>query len=395
MDPLHARYPFFEAAREAVEEAGVSLAALVAEDAPAVSRGRERVERALLEGVTAPEDPGAWNVRDELLSYPIARILVSLIDAPAAVEKYAAAEAATARERVVEDVAADDDLRSAPNERTDLDALLREFDLARQVTPETEGPTATTGSNGAAGPNDRGGRDPAWYRVAVGPYLALSDPEWGTEWRLVNRDLVAGAVRVEREELWALLEEAVRRRIAEGLPFEGLRDSPDGAAIADALEAEIADLRDLLSDRDEVGEIDTVVPDLFPPCMANLLAKAERGAALEPFESFALMAFLTGIGMEADEIVAFCRNSSLDAEQIRFQTEYLRDERGVQYVPPSCETLHAYGVCENEDDHWEVAPHPLVYYQKRLAAVDDKDVVDWRETEEAEGTDEAEGAEEA
>lgn len=370
MDPLHARYPFFEAARTAVASAGVSLANLVAEDAPAVTRGRERVERALLEGVTAPEDPGAWNVLDELLSYPIARILVSLIDAPAAVEKYAAAEAATAHERFVEDFATDDDLRSAPAAHADLDDVLREFDLDDDVTPE-----ASERKSGVSGPDG--------YRVAVGAYLTLSSPTWGPKWRLVNRELAAGAVRVERRELYRMLREAVRRRVAEGLPFEGLRDSSDGATIAEELEAEISDLRDLLSDRDEVGEIDTVVPDLFPPCMTGLLEKADRGAPLEPFESFALMAFLTGIGMDADEIIVFCRQSSLDAEQIRYQTEYLRDEAGAQYAPPSCETLHAYGVCQNEDDHWKVAGHPLVYYEKRLTAADDADLTDWREDENA------------
>ena len=52
MDAFHAKYPFFEAARDAVAEASVSLPDLVAADAPAVERARERVERALLEGTT-------------------------------------------------------------------------------------------------------------------------------------------------------------------------------------------------------------------------------------------------------------------------------------------------------------------------------------------------------
>jgi len=186
-------------------------------------------------------------------------------------------------------------------------------------------------------------------------------------------------VRVERDELFRLLERAVRERVREGLPFE----LAEGGDLAEQLESQIADLRRLLSDRSYVGEIDVVVPELFPPCMRNLIDKAERGAELPPPESFALMAFLTGIGMDADEIVAFCADTSLDAEGIVYQTEYLRDDTGTQYPPPTCETLSAYGVCHNEEDHWQVAADPLAYYESRLADVDEGSYTDWRERAEA------------
>jgi len=159
------------------------------------------------------------------------------------------------------------------------------------------------------------------------------------------------------------------------LPFDGL---DEGAGIAAELEAELTDLRRLLSERSRVGEIDFVARELFPPCIENLLQKAEDGIELEGFEQFTLMAFLTGIGMDADEIVAFCEESSLEPEGIRYQTEYLKDDRGTQYPPPSCETLSAYGICHNEDDHWKIAGHPLAYYQEQLDAAD-AELVDWRE----------------
>jgi len=363
MDPLHARYPFFGVAREAVATADVSLPELVAAEAPAVARGRERVERALMEGTVASETPGEYTGRDELLSYPIARILVSLLDSSAAVEKYATAEARTAAERFREDDASDDGLRSTATTGVELDDVLREFDLADDVRPASE-------------PRNRA---PDRYWVAVTAYLRLVGSDWGDAWRLVTRELVRGEVRVERDELFRLLERAVRERVREGLPFE----LAEGGDLAEQLESQIADLRRLLSDRSYVGEIDVVVPELFPPCMRNLIDKAERGAELPPPESFALMAFLTGIGMDADEIVAFCADTSLDAEGIVYQTEYLRDDTGTQYPPPTCETLSAYGVCHNEEDHWQVAADPLAYYESRLADVDEGSYTDWRERAEA------------
>ena len=359
IDPLHARYPFLSAARDAVTETDIDLGTLVAEGAPAVDRGRERVERALLAGVVDSETPDEWQTDDELLSYPIARILVSLLDSPAAVDKYAAAEAKTAIERLEADIErGDDGLRSTTTPRLDRETLLAELDLASAVRPEGDSVA-----------------DPEWFRLTVASYLHLATGARGDRWRLVNREVLAGDVRVEREELMRLLRTAIRRRVADGLPFEGLEE---GEGIAAALEAELADLRRLLSQRADVGEIDFVARELFPPCIENLLQKTEAGVELDAIESFTLMAFLTGIGMDSDEIVAFCANASLEPEGIRYQTEYLSDDRGTQYPPPSCETLSAYGICHNEDDHWKQAAHPLAYYRQRVDAAGE-DLTDWRE----------------
>jgi len=358
--PLYARYPFLEAARQAVGEMGVDIETLIAEGAPAVDRGRKRVERALLAGRVDAEEPDEWREADELLSYPIARILVSLLDSGAAIDKYAAAEAKTAVERLEEDFeTGDDGLRSTTSARLDRETVLDELGLSTAIRPETT----------------HSSRDPEWFRVGVGSYLRLAAGGRGDDWRLVNREVADGDVRVAREELFALLRTAIRRRVAGGLPFEGLTE---GEGIVEPLEADLGELRRLLSERTVVGKIDFVNRELFPPCIENLLLKAEDGIELEGFESFTLMAFLTGIGMAADEIVDFCAESSLDPEGIRYQTEYLKDDRGTQYPPPSCETLSAYGICHNEDDHWKTASHPLAYYQARLEASDD-DLVDWRD----------------
>jgi DNA primase large subunit len=372
MRALHAKYPFFESAREAVEQADAALPTLIAEDAPAVERGLERVERALLAG-TVESAEGTWSTRNELLSYPIARILVSLVDAPAAVEKYAAAEAATARERFEADFEREDDLRSG-GASVDLETVLREFDLSEVVVAES--------------PADRPARSEDRYRVAVGAYLRLSSADWGDDWRLVNRELTEGRVRVTRAELSRLLEVAVERRVAEGLPFEGIAEND---ALVEALDGKIASLRDLLADRSGTRQLDTVVPELFPPCMGTLLGKVRRGAELDAEATFSLTAFLTGIGMDTDEIVALYRDSSVDAETIRYQIEYLQNTPVTQYPPPSCATMEAYDLCVKDEDErglCESVSHPMSYYGDALESVEASEVDDWRdrgvETDEAE-----------
>lgn len=352
MDPLDARYPFLSSARRAVREAGVDLATLVGSSDPVVDRAGERVERALLEGTTDSETPREWSAREELLSYPVARILVSLLDADAAVEKYAVAEATTAYDRFRTDVRSDD----GRADRVDLGTLLREFDLAGRCRSE---------------PPSRGAPEPQWFRLGVGAYLDLADPSWSDDWRLVNRELADGEVRVEREELHRLLRAAIRARVAEGLPFDGVDDD-----IAAELEREVADLRELLADRTATADVDSVVPELFPPCLADLLERVRGGESVSPPARFALLSFLVAVGMETEGVVGIT-DDSLDPTTVAETVDTLRDRGGSQYPPPSCATLASYGVCENREDHRAVAAHPLDYYERQLRDADDP--TDWRE----------------
>ncbi len=372
MDPLYARYPFFEGAREAVREADLSPAALVRADAPAVERGRERVERALMEGTVAAEEPRRWDVDTEVLSYPIARILVSLIDTPAAVEKYAVAEAATARERFNADFAADDELESAGRTRASLGEALREFDLADAVRPDREDPA---GAGPGAGSGRRG---PTHYWIGLGPYLDLAAAGWGGRWRLVNREVAAGEVRVTDDDLSRLLEAAIQRRVASGLPLE-IRGSEGGNAIAEALAPAIADLRELLNDHDATGRtsVEAVVPALFPPCMRTLVQRARDDADLPTTAEFSLTSFLVALGMDQDDVTTLLDAEGGVAERIGTRVEYLAERDGTQYPPPSCATMKAYGDCVDPDERCETISNPLSYYTDAVREAGD--VRDWRE----------------
>jgi len=349
MDRLHARYPFLEAAREAVAEEAVDLATVVERDREVVDRARERVLAALDgEGVGSPRrDP-----RVELLSYPVARVLVSAVDEHVLLRYYARAEAATAHERFTTDLGTTTELKSVERTSLELGELLREFGLTEAVRPSGDG-----------------------YRVAVSAYLRLATDLWGEEWRLVNRALADGEVPVTDGELRTLLREAVRIRVEAGLPF----DVPD--AIAASLEDETAAVREALAELDLTREIDTVVPELFPPCMTALLDAIRTGEHLEHHSRFAITAFLTSIGMSTDEIVELYRvNAGFGEEVTRYQTDHIRGETSpTEYSPPSCATMQSYGDCVNKDDLCERISHPMAYYERRLEDADEDELEDWRE----------------
>lgn len=352
MERLHARYPFLEASREAVEAADVDVAALLDGGGPAVERGRERVERALVEGRTDAESPATVSDRAELLSYPVARALVSLLDIPGAVEKYAAAEAATARERFVTDFEADLKLKSTEGSRLSLDRLLTDFDLSGRVEPIGD----------------------QRFSVDVTAYLELAGPLDDDRFRLATRPLSDGTVPVARPELYTLLREAVRRRVADGLPLSV--PEPLAASLEDDLES----VRRMVSDVEPPMGFETIVPGLFPPCMRALLTRARGTESLPEHSRFSLLAFLTAAGLNDDEVVELCAFEGEMAKSVRSQVRRIWDEdEGGVVTPPSCAVMVEYGDCVDKDDVCETIDHPLAYYEARLEDAPDDRLSDWRD----------------
>jgi DNA primase large subunit len=334
MRRLHARYPFLQASREAVQAAEVDLGVLVTESGPAVERGRERVERALLAGTVAAE--GRTSTRAELLSYPVARVLVSLLDTPGAVEKYANAEAALAHSRFTEDFDDDAQLKSTDRERLSLDRLLADFDLGSKVRPTGEG----------------------GFEVEVTAYLKLASALEAEQWRLVARDLHDGVVPVRRPELYTLLREAVRRRVADDLPLS----VPEG--VAEALVSEVRALKDAVADVELRDAPSVVEPELFPPCVKALLRRAPN---LDRRGRFALVSFLAVLDVDADAVLSFYGvETESDADSVTYQFERLADERGSAFPPPSCATMQAFDLCVDRDDLCAEIGHPVSYYAERV-----------------------------
>ncbi len=353
MNQLHARYPFLRSAREAVAAADVDLAAVVRDEQAVVERAMARIEGALTDGTIGEQHR---RTRVEVLSYPVARVLVSAVDEHVLTRKYTRAEAATAHDRLETDRQGTA-LKSSTRRRLSLGDLLEEFDLSGAVT-ET----------------------PDRYRVEVGTYLRLAADQFGDEWRLVNRELQDGAVPVGESSLLALVREAVRQRVAEGLPL-GVPDT-----VAAELDPQQARIRELLADLELTRDIDTVVPEMFPPCMTHLLDQVQKGEHLEHHSRFAIASFLTSIGLSTDEIVdLFKVNPGFGEDVTRYQVDHIRGATSsTEYSPPSCATMQSYGDCVNMDDRCDTISHPLAYYGDALDDADEDDIVDWREQQAAE-----------
>src|SRR5659263_413690 len=97
-----AYFPFVNAAATYVEALDFNLDELFTERAfePIRERGKSRVLEAIGDGIKRNPNPDKVSAKKELLSYPVARILVSCINDSYLIKRYALSEAKSAFEKV-------------------------------------------------------------------------------------------------------------------------------------------------------------------------------------------------------------------------------------------------------------------------------------------------------
>ena len=353
MDPLAARYPFLTTARAAVEAADVDLVDVVtAEHSPIIAHALTRIEGAIHEGRVPDPIPDS---RVELLSYPVARVLISIVDDAALTDRYALAEARRAFDLYREDREVADDLRSSRGMGLTQSKLLAEFGLETAIREHDDG-----------------------YDVTVPAYLKLASQLRETRWRLINRHVANGFVPVVQTELDELIREAIRDRIAEDLPLQ----VPD--EIAASLASDADSIVDLLADVVIPTDIDEVIPAAFPPCLATLVEALQSADDPSELDSFVVISFLSTIGMTPEHIVEYIGpDDATAAELLRYQANHIHGgNSATAYPPPSCRTMEALGLCVDDPDRCQEAGHPLNGYVNRLE--DYAGGIDWRERSQSE-----------
>jgi DNA primase large subunit len=325
-----ARYPFLKEAAERVKAEGVALDELLAGRAYERARllGYDRVLTALekfdLEDRPVGTEADALN---ELLSYPIARMIVSAASDPFLTRRYAIAEAKLANRRLAREDAAF------------LHAAAAELGL--DLVPEDGG-----------------------FRMHFTDFLKFTNQMREKEWKLINQRVAGGHVLLPKEKSVRVLQNAVQRKIDEELPL------PVNDAIVDALDDEVREVRRLLGEKrkhwkaDEVGSIRIT---RFPPCMYNLLAAIQNHENVAHMGRFAIVAFLHHAGLSNEEIYRmFGDVPDFAADVTRYQIDHITGtSSSTEYTPPECSTMKSYGLCPGPDALCLTLTHPLTYYRRK------------------------------
>jgi len=201
------------------------------------------------------------------------------------------------------------------------------------------------------------------FEVDFRSYLKNSVSIREPKWKLINRDLRKGFVRISKDEIVRLLEESIQRRILERTKI-GLVEVPD------FLKERIETLRNLVKRQrgTEIGVSKTFVFEALPPCIRDFYQSARTGKHLSHTARFTLVTFLVNVGFSVDEIVELFKSfSDFDERKTRYHLGTIigTDKEKTRYFPPKCDTIKRYGFCV-PDGFCKSVRHPMSYYRKAL-----------------------------
>jgi DNA primase large subunit len=328
-----ARYPFMKGASAYAKQSKVELEELLRHSAfyQARMRGKKRVldsiEKAKVEDNTMATEEDRLQ---EVLSYPIARILVSCVGDGFLIRRYALAEAKAAYERM---------------QTEKVEVLMQ---IAEELGVEASLLDGVPSMHFA-------------------DFLRFTSAMRSKEWKLVNTEVKRGLVSLPKVKFARVLEQALYDKIEDELPL------PITKWMLDALKQEVSQLKTLaeeMKDRyraEELGEVDV---ESFPPCMKRLVAMAQAGENISHPGRFALTSFLFNIGLSREEILKlFSGSPDFDESKTKYQIDHITGEiSGTTYTPPECSTMRTNSVCFNRDDLCKLdwVKHPLIYYRAKM-----------------------------
>jgi DNA primase large subunit len=329
---LAAKYPFLKESSQYLKDSDVSLDQLVTGVAYERARmiGKERVMEAVENGII--DDHSMASEVDaslELLSYPVARMIISVVADPMLINRYAIAEAKKADER----------LRG--ENLPFIQKVAQELGLAVSYDDST-------------------------ISVDFTDFLRFSSTMRSKDWKLVNQRVLDGKVIVTKRRLVRLIQQMLTDKISSELPL------PVSEEIIQVFSAEREELGAIMAQRQAEAKSRTmgrVSIIRFPPCMKKLLNMIQSGENVPHSGRFALVSFLHKLGMNSDEVLeTFSTAPDFDESKSRYQIQHITGEiSGTEYTPPECSTMKSYGICFEPDKlcGMDWMTHPLTYYKAK------------------------------
>ncbi|MBI2078758.1 MAG: DNA primase large subunit PriL [Euryarchaeota archaeon] len=336
---LLARYPYVPLAREYVKAQGYQLGDLLVDAAfervrrRAVQRVKGSMERDGIADVAAATEAES---EVELLSYPVARLLLAELHDPYLTSRYAVAESKLLNER----------LSSEQDDRV-VWTVATALGVPLEAASDTE----------------------SFARLHFLDFLRHA-PGRDPSWKLVNQRLSAGFVSLDRARVVRLTEQALKDRLED----EVAELERPGREVAKAFPKELPELTTILAAhrarfaQDTSGEVRI---EAFPPCMKAIWGGIQAHVNIPHMGRFAIVTFLHKLGMDSEAVLKFFSQvPDFDVNKSRYQIEHITGKigGGTEYSTPGCSTMQTYGICplEQRDEVCFSITHPLNYYRKRL-----------------------------
>lgn len=309
------KYPFSENTKEIVKWLNFKLDSI---DNSVLERAKERVIKGIEKNIVLPDSSSSQPriLLTEILSYPVAKILVSLTNDNLITKQYAYAESNAMRKFL-----------SDEKEETIKKLAL---ELGISIHDGT---------------------------VSFIDYL--KNLPKNNEYRLVNVPMKEGRVYLSKELLVGILAERFRLRLEEELSKK--IDVPQTYKTY-AMEIKKEFTRQIPIKDINLGIVES---EKFPPCIKALIQRHISGEKVPHTPRFVLATFLINVNMPIEKIVDIYRKTAnFNEKKTRYYIEYSAGKRGsgVKYTSPSCDKMVDYGLCVNKDALCEKIKHPLSYY---------------------------------
>jgi len=187
-------------------------------------------------------------------------------------------------------------------------------------------------------------------------YLKLASNLRDEYRKLAHNPLQNGYVYIQNRNLMRLIQEYVRNKII-------IEETEDKASLKSFLEEvlknqEFKELYEKINsiwtkrkeDFDFTFKIDitgkTDILKLYPPCVIEILKKAEEGQNLVHHERLFIVWFLLALDYPVEKVVdVFSTLPDFDREKTNYQVEYAKKKK---YTPYQCSTLQSIGLCMKE-----------------------------------------------
>jgi DNA primase large subunit len=291
-----AKFPFTKAARDLIS-------AEVTIDYDLMERSKKRVEDAAFGRRIMPTIINDQSILfRELLSFPIAKLIISQIDKRfkrEVMDNFVSAEA----------MRSIDFLKNEKNFEMDAERLCRELGISRKG-----------------------------YNIDIFSFLKFAPAE---HFYLENQDIADGYVLLDKEKFLAIIFEAVKRTIAQKMKAEAqvpeeLKE--DIAEVAGEINKKLESYKRIRWKREERGRTEDI-----PPCMERIIDRMLAGENIPHIARWVIGIYLIKSGKSIDEIVnLFSHLPNFDEKRTRYYLEYIK-KKG--YSVPSCANMESYGLC--------------------------------------------------
>ncbi len=309
-----AKYPFLVDAGEYVRKRGFNLNDISQPDLdPVIERAKSRVLQAIMRHEVSAGG-GEVSPEVELLSFPVALMLVKATDMNHLISRYSHAEALRV-ERLLKD------------EREELVVQIFRNVLKIDVAKVTV---------------EEGGLQHLHYKIPVIEYLKRATKFHELEWKLVNKVADQGYVYLRTHELIRLIRQEIDDIIRRRLKDLVLPRLPEN------LGRIVQEISRLSPPPPKLSDQVRITPDQYPPCVTTALDMLQKGENIPHYGRFLLTTYLVNIGKSADEIIAlYPRSPDFNERITRYQVEHISGLRGgrVKYRCPSCRTMATHSFC--------------------------------------------------